>query len=249
MDVQGIFTLARDLTHTNSTDFPDPTLLTYLNPVKDEYFSYLITWVSENWQWDIWTTQTVLNQSEYVLPEAASDTEGNIKITAVNITYNAETYDDGTIKYRKAREVNPSSLPETWNYYVNNQSKDDPIYFVADKSIFIAPSLHSDDTLSSEGIELKWIKSIPDYNVSTTENGIRLPLYLHQDLVQWILPYIHRSQWRKNEAQFEQTEYEKRRQKAVEKFSDRNISPHFLTYPDDIKRERRINDDLNYWYY
>lgn len=38
-----IMTMARLLAHTNDTDFPDATMLTFLNQVKNDLFSYLIT--------------------------------------------------------------------------------------------------------------------------------------------------------------------------------------------------------------
>jgi hypothetical protein len=43
------------------------------------------------------------------------------------------------LKYIKAREVNRQTLEFEWNYYLENQSVDDPIYFIADNSVFIAP--------------------------------------------------------------------------------------------------------------
>lgn len=232
MDASELITLTRDLSHTNSTQFPDAKILTFLNRVKDDFFSYLITWVRENWNWDIWKTASVDDQTEYVLKEAASDTAWTIKIKWVSICYDKETYPDWTYKYRKMRLVSPSDLSENWNYYVNYQSKDDPIYYIADRSIFIAPSSKNWEWWDNL-IELKGIKSIADYTDATTETNIKLPLYLHKSLVQWTLPYIHRAQWRKDEANFEQQVYEKERTEAVMKFSDRNNSSTFLTYPDD----------------
>ena len=74
MDASWIFTMARELSNTNSTDFSDTRLLPFLNQVKNDLFSYLITWINEDFNWDLWTTTSVANQSEYILPEAAGDT-------------------------------------------------------------------------------------------------------------------------------------------------------------------------------
>lgn len=82
------------------------------------------------------------------------------------MSYNGETYDNGRIKYTKAKEVDLSSLQEEWNYYVENQSKDNPIYYIADNSFFIAPA---PDLVIENGILLWGIREIPDYTVTTTE--------------------------------------------------------------------------------
>lgn len=233
MNASEIFSMARELTHTNSTDFSDSRLLPFLNQVKNDLFSYIITWVSEDWNWDIWKTTSVDGQSEYVLPEAASDTQWNLKISWVSVNYDWETFPDWSYKYIKAKLVRLWSLPENWNYYVNYQSKDNPIYYIADKSIFIAPTPSSTEAWANR-IELKWIKSIVDYTTTTTEPNIKIPLYLHDVLVQGVLPYIHRAEWRKDEASFEEKKYREDRDLAVKKFSDRNISPYYMNYPDNI---------------
>ena len=231
MDYAAMWTMARELSNTNDTDFSDTRLLPFFNQVKNDLFSYMITWISEDRNWDIWTTTSVANQSEYVLPEAASDTEWNLKINWVSVCYDGWTYDDWSLKYIKAREVKLQSLTESWNYYRNNQDKGNPIYYVADKSIFIAPQ---PETWLALWIELKGIKSILDYETTTTEANIKIPLYLHDVLVQWVLPYIHRAEWRKDEASFELKEYKDQRNLAVKKFSSRTQSPYYAKYPNEF---------------
>lgn len=233
MDASAIFTMARELSNTNSTDFTNTRLLPFLNQVKNDLFSCLITWINEDWNWDIWTTTSVADQSEYVIPAAASDTEGNLKISWVSINYNWETFADGTKKYIKAKLVRLGNLPENWNYYTNNQSKDKPIYYIADKSIFIAPHPATSEA-GADRIELKGIKSILDYTITTTEDNIKIPLYLHDVLVQGLLPYIHRAEWRKDEASFEEKNYFTRRDLAVKKFTDRNNWAFYMNYPTDV---------------
>lgn len=236
MNSAQIMDMAIDQAEVNITDYPYTRVVKYLNLVKDDFFTYLITWANWDWNWDIWTTASVANQSEYVLPEAASDTEWNLQINWVSISYDGETYDDGNLKYKKASLVKINNLTHHWNYYINNQPKDDPIYYIADKSIFIAPQPDSTQAGTSR-IELKGIKSIVDYDASTTESNIRIPLYLHDILVQWVLPYIHKAEGRKTDAQAEKKEYEERRDLAVIKFSNRSQWPTFLNYPDEINED------------
>ena len=46
---------------------------------------------------------------------------------------------------QKAREVNKDTLPDEWNWHVENQDKSDPIYYIADNSYWIAPAVRSSE--------------------------------------------------------------------------------------------------------
>jgi len=232
MDYPGMATMANELSDTNSTDYSPTRLLPFFNAVKDDLWSYIITSIKGKYNWDIWTVDnTVVNQSEYVIPAAASDTEWNLKISWIGLCYDGDTYSDWTKKFIPAREVNPEWLKEHWNYYINNQSVNDPIYYIADKSIFIAPTFKA---IRADCIELKWIKSIVDYTITTAEAGIWLPSYLHIDVVKGVLPFIHRSQWNKKDAQFEEATYNTARDLAAAKFANRNIAPHYMKFEDEV---------------
>lgn len=224
--------LARELSNVSEADYSDTRLLPFFNRVKDDLWSYLITWVNEDYNWDIWKTTSVVNQSEYVIAEAATDSLWVLQINWVSINYDWETHDDWSLKYIKAKRVRLWNLSEDWEYYTNNQSKSNPIYYIADKSIFIAPHPSSAEAWSNR-IKLKWIKSIVDYTTSTVEANIWIPSFLFDILIQWVLPYIHRSEWRKDEASFELKEYKEQRDLAVKKFSERDQWTYYMTLPDE----------------
>ena len=234
MDVADIIDLARDQTHTNSTQFPDAQMLKYLNIVKNNFWSYIVSSISEDYDWDIFTTNTVVWQDEYVLPLMASDTAWSKKVTSVSVNYDNEVYDDGGLKYIKAKPVKLSSLKRNWNYYKNNQDKNFPIYYIADNSIFIAPTPTATTTA---GIELKWIKKIVDYTIATLEWSMVIPVDHHEVLVQWMLPYIYKAKAQNAEAVSEKQEYIRQRTQSVRELADRNISPLYMDYP--IDRESR----------
>jgi hypothetical protein len=52
MNVTDILDMARDLTHQTVSQMPNPILIKYLNIVKNNFFSYLITSVDENYNWN-----------------------------------------------------------------------------------------------------------------------------------------------------------------------------------------------------
>ena len=238
MDASEIIDLWRDQTHVTSTMFPDAQVLKYLNIVKNNFWSYIVTALNEDYDWDIFLTPTVANQDEYVLPLMASDTAWVKKLRGLSINYDGTTYDDGSIKYIKAKETQLSSLSREWNYYVNNQDQAFPIYYIADNSVFIAPAPTSAIT---NWLQLKWVKKIPDYTVSTNEADIILPVDHHDILVQGILPYILKSQGKTQESINEKQEYIRQREQATQELADRNLSPLLMDYP--FIREARSDQD------
>ena len=75
MTVQEIIDLARTLTHTNSNQVPNDTAIKYLNIVYFKFANRIITEIDEDYFWETFTTDTVVDQSEYVLPIASSTAE------------------------------------------------------------------------------------------------------------------------------------------------------------------------------
>jgi len=228
MDVSDILSLSRDQTHVNDTQYPDAQVLKYLNIVKNNFWSYIVTALNEDYDWDIFLTDTVANQSEYVMPLMASDTAWAKKLKWLSINYDGETYDDWSIKYIKAKETKLSSLTREWNYYVNNQDQAFPIYYIADNSVFIAPAPTSAIT---SALQLKGIKKIPDYTVDTVEANMVIPIDHHDILIQGVLPYILKSQGKNSESIAEKQEYIRQRDQSTIELADRNLSPLLLDYP------------------
>ena len=222
--------LSRDQANVNATNFPDTRVLKYLNIVKNNFWSYIVTAISEKYNWDIFTVDDIIpNKSEYLIPEVTSDIAWAKKINSILINYDWETYDDWTIKYIKATETDPSILQKDWNYYVNNQDVSKPLYYIADNSYFIAPSVND----LSGSIQVKWIKKIPDYETTTLEIDTIIPIDQHDILIQWVLPYILKAQNKSEESINEKQEYIRQRKEATTELSDRNLSPIYMEYPID----------------
>ena len=244
MDVSDIISLIRDQTHTTDDEFDNDRILKYLNIVKDDFFSTIIVWVNEDYNWDYFKTDTIANQDEYILPDIEVNTIGTKKIKGISINYNGKTYDNGRDKYIKSKEVDLATLDRDWNHYVQNQSEEFPIYFIADNSFFIAPAPKKD---RSNAIILRGIREISDYEYATLWPDLWFPSEYHHILVQWCLPYIYKAQGRNSEVIFEQQEYIRKREQSVFELADRNQSSTYLDYP--LDRERNSEDPrINVYY-
>lgn len=232
MNVQDIIDLARDQTYTTVSQMPDVILLKYLNIVKDEFFSYLITALDQSYNWDYFTSNTVINQDEYTFPEVAFDSAGMLQLKELYISYKWETYDDWSIKYTKATQIWQSNLPKDWNWYRNNQPIEKPIYFIADRSVFIAPAPKE---VVISWIQARWIKNIPNYTLATTEQNLKIPVPYQHILIQGLLPYIYKKIGKKNDASFELWEYVRKRTEIIRELSERQQWPHLMAYPNNYE--------------
>lgn len=134
MNVSGIITLARTLTNTNSTQISDAQALEYLNIVYKDMQWRLISEVDDQYFWDCFTTDTVVDQNEYIMPIWDDDEIWLKKVTRVEVKYK------DTDEYKKvlwADTLSNYSNPE--QYLRDNTSTANPFYDIRDGSIFIYP--------------------------------------------------------------------------------------------------------------
>jgi hypothetical protein len=234
MNAQDILDLIRDQSYQTTSQLPDATLIKYLNIVKNDFFSYLITAVDEDYNWDYFTSNIVSWQSEYVLPEVAFDASGILKVKEVYVAYTGDTYDDGSLEYAKAVQVGQSELKKGWHYYMNNQDIYYPIFYVADRSIFLAPT---PTEAIINGLMVRGIKNIPDYTTATTEADLRIPVTYQHILIQGTLPYVYKRIGDIEKSNFEQAEYIRKRTEVIRELWNRVIGPSFMKIP-----ETRQND-------
>lgn len=221
------------------------TCLRWLNKVKDRFWSGIVTAVGEDFRWQQWTTPSVAWQSEYPMLEVASDRNGMKKIESVYVAYDTTTYEDtGKLQYTKCTLVTRTSLEREWEWYEAYQPATNPLYIIADASIFIAPL----PTIAiSTGIKLTGIRKIADYAIDTTESNMGITAEYAYILVQWLLPYIYRFQGKINEANAETLEYERIETKALYDLWDRTTWPFYSKYPDEIYRGNLYANWLPEW--
>lgn len=114
----------------------------YLNMVKDPLWSKIVSSsTGKSLSWEQWTQDLTALQTEYALPQVISDENRIKKVQGLSITYGTDTYNiTGELKYNPATLVDRATQVHDWAWYVNNQPQSEPIYYVSDKSIFVAPA-------------------------------------------------------------------------------------------------------------
>mgnify|MGYP003653000402 CR=1 FL=1 len=225
----------------DTSQYSDANALIDLNTLKDSFWSEVVTNTPESYNWDSWKVDDTTLLSEYAMPTVAYDTAWAKKLKSIALNYNGETYTTtGLFQYIDAREVNPNTLDHEWNYYVENQSTDDPIYFVADNSYFIAPSFRIAN--QADRIKLTWIRKIPDYTLTTTESAMKIPVDQQQALVFWLMIDWYFNKWvDDNTINNAESRWERKKQEAIDQLSNRVESPTTFELPNEVVNDDYIN--------
>lgn len=223
----------RTRTWVSTWQYSQAQFLLDTNEAKDEFWSNIVARLDEDSNYEIWTVDNTSLVSEYVMPEVASDTAWLKMLKWVSINYTWNTFTTTWLQqYTKAREVNPQDLPKEWNYYVENQSQDDPIYYIADNSYFIAPSFRTANLTNR--IKLTWIRKIADYTISTTEAEMKIPVDFQRLLIWAVIPSaLMAKRVDNNQIQKAQNDYESKKAIALQNMAARKEWPVFMTYPNE----------------
>lgn len=233
MNVQRIATMVRRKTHVNTTQYTDTELVEDLNELKDEVWSSFCSRVQADYNWEKWFATTVSWQSEYTVPEAASNLSWLKMVKWVAVNYDWAAYSNWDLVYNKATLVNPNTLWKHWNYYVENQPKETPLYFISDRSVFIAPApVESEPWV--ERLEIMGLRNIVDWTISTDESEMRFPVDFQRVLVYWLMPRALTAKWADtNEIFTWENEYQKQKTSAIKEASERVETAITLEYEDD----------------
>lgn len=227
----------RTRTWVSTSQYSQAQFLLDINEAKDEFWSAVVARLEEDSNYEIWTVDETTTNTEYVMPAVAYNTAWTKMLKWVSIAYNDNTYSDTwLLQYTKAREVGQTSLPKEWNYYVENQPQDDPIYYIADNSYFIAPSFRT--AALANRIKLTWIRKIADYTISTTEANMKIPVDFQRLLIWAVIPFaLMAKRVDDNTVQKAQNDYEAKKINALQNMASRKEWPISMLYPDQQNEE------------
>lgn len=173
------------------------------------------------------------------MPEVSASLAGAKKMMDVGINYDGSTYKDtGALAYRKAKQVDPSGLKYPWNYYVENQSQESPIFYVSDKSFFIAPAPRATQ-IGAGRIQISGIRNIPDWTIATTSAEIEkyFPIDQHDVLQFGLHYYVYLSKQQSDDALNSRAAWKLMLEESAIDLSDRVVAPFFAQYPTEINEE------------
>ena len=232
MLITNIESQLRTRTWVSTWQYSQAQFLLDIAEAKDEFWSNIVARLDEDSNYEIWFNDSTTTDSEYTMPEVASDTAWLKMLKGIAIDYTWNTFTETWLaQYTKATEVNPTDLPYEWNYYVENQSQDKPIYYIADNSFFIAPAFRT--AALTNRIKLTWIQKIADYTIATTEAEMRIPVDFQRLLIWAVIPFaLMAKRVDDNQIQKAQNDYETKKTTALQNMAARKEWPIFMSYPE-----------------
>ena len=203
MNWQQIINRALRLSHTNVANYTTAQAVEDLNLVYQDLVDRIVCVSKWDYFWDIWTTDTVIWQSEYTAEKLGID-PNDLDIKKINKVF--IKYDSTDEYYTKALYQNPWVLEEHPDYYSDKQNKNCPFFYIQDTSFFIYPAPTNTDT---DWIQIFVIHKPADIDETTDQDDIEIPAQFHKILSDGLKMYIYQSQGKLNEAQIAEQDYEK----------------------------------------
>lgn len=220
MNVQQIIDRARRLWYVSSNQYSDAQALEDFNIVRKKLWKILVQRVNEDFFFDILTTDLIADQSEYNL----YDDTNNIEVDKLQEVY--VKYDSAATEHTKATLVNKDDLDRDLTWYAENQPESDPIYYVADESVFIYPKGKG----VSGGLKYHATLKLNDLVISDSEESILIDA--PELLADGLLPYVYQSRGLLNEKNDAKASYENSVSEYVELLSDRISTTQEVELPD-----------------
>lgn len=238
MNVADIQALALSNTHTKSNQVNDSDMLRWFNIIRKDLAKTIMKDVSENYFFEIWEIDAEDNTNdnrangEYLFPEASSTKVGLRKL--LNLAIKGRSTDS---YHTPATEVDVSQLQKDWKYYMKNQPKEEPIYFMGDRSFFIAPEFKPEDLPDSPSgnkqIKAYGVASVADLAADATEDKILIPDDYHDLIALGMEQYIFKYRGKKDEAVNSMNEFEAKKSEMVDGLTNRDYSRMQAKLPND----------------
>lgn len=178
-------TLASIKTRLVARNFLDPTytddiFLEDAHYIAQDIWSTIQYAKRGDYSFDIWTWDTVSLQDEYSIKTGVTSTTTGVDfVESVSIERDSDTYvDTGDKTYKLCRTATANERLD-WVRLLQEQDSEDPIYFYADGSIFIAPDIRTTEAGVGR-LRITGVRSLASWSwaTATTETGIKLPLFM-----------------------------------------------------------------------
>lgn len=191
--------------------------LLFANIVYHELEESIRNEINEDYFYDYFTTDTVANQTEYVLEPQTSTSNGMNKIISVGIKFNTT---DTT--FLPVRAYASSGLYNSDEWTVTNQSQGDPFYILKDSSLFIypAPTVAVDDWLRVH-VSINLINLLAGW----AETTVKIPPNFHYVIALGMKRYIGWMRSLDGLAKHGDRDYLEARQQLLNYLRNRTIVP------------------------
>lgn len=185
-----------------SSQVNDVTTLGFVNLAYHDIEEIIRNEIDEDYFYDYFTTDTILNQSEYNFSsiDPTSTAPWILKIISVWVKYRSSD----TV-YRPVSPYGSGSLSNTPEYLSAKQPQSQPFYIYKDDSLFLYPAPDNDgdtglidgDTVIADGLRVHCSVSLIDLVAWGAESMVKIPRNHHKAICLKAATYIylHRNLW------------------------------------------------------
>lgn len=212
--------------HTNALDYSTTLASEDMELRHQDLVDRIVSVTKGDYFWDLWQTNTVVNQSEYGADKLgiSPDDLDIKKINKVFVKYKSTDAFPARLSY-----VSPNTLEYHPDWYKVNQTKENAFFYILDESIFIFPA-------PTEAIvwalELFVIHKPAAIDTDTTEDNIEIPSQFHRLISLGLAADILYSQWDMNWGQLMESKYEQWIQDMISFMKARYNQPKKRTFTD-----------------
>jgi hypothetical protein len=233
--VDTIITEARTNTSTNVDQVSAANALIFLNRVYHDLVNALQD-IDELFFYQSWVADAVADQTngEYKFQADSATVQGLKKLLKMEVkTHQNNTY------YDVAREVSIRQLDLDWDYYLTNQSLNDPIYYIGEDGFFLAPQFTTEATgdPGNNQIRIYGVPSAIDLVAGGAETLVLVDRAYHWLLSLGMEYWIYKSLRKRDDSIAARQEYELEKNKFLSEMSNRDKSVHLASLPDDTDLE------------
>lgn len=186
----------------NTTQVSDANVLQFMNIVYHDMENRIVSKVREDFFFESWKADLVVGQSEYSLPTITGSTPWLKKILSVSVKYkNTNDYSITLV-----REKFGSSQYST-DYLEDKITENNPIFRIADDSIFIYPT---PSEVVIGWLSIEGIRALPDLQEAdaSVATAIKIPVNYHRTIAIGIMEYIYLMRQLRDEAVGARQRYE-----------------------------------------
>ena len=204
MTITEVRNLARLLAlgSNNSAQVSDANSLQFMNIVYHDMENRIVSKIREDFFFEVWKADTVIDQSEYTLPYISGSNPGLKKVLSVSVKYT-----DEDVYYKKLSREKFGQGDYSTDYLEKEIKTTNPMFRIADNSIFIYPTPKE---VVISGLMVEGIRDLPDLleTDASSTTAIKLPIAYHRVLALGMIEYMYLMRQLREEAVGARQRYE-----------------------------------------
>lgn len=197
--------------HATSSNYPDIVGIDHYNFAYQDITGDMQL-LEEEYFYTYWLTGTIVNQEEYEIKLLWTVDINQLK--RVFIKYSTTDTD-----FIPVRRENQNNLTYDKEYYKKNQDKNDPFYYIQDRSIWIFPA---PTEAIANWLKVEVITQPPELLTTDTVDKVLIPNRIQRVIEDGMMPYAYEYVWKDEKVPNAIQLFDKRKKEALQQVKKRD---------------------------